>query len=100
MAVTCPARDEGDFTPRSSCWPSVRWVAAGVLDGANRLTVDGVVVTLMSNVSLAESAPRSAAATLTLRVPTSADVGVPLNVRVDPLKVSQAGNAVPSARVA
>ena len=42
----------------------------------------GVAVTAMLKVSLAARPPRSVAVTLTPSVPTSAAVGVPLNVRV------------------
>ena len=62
--------------------------------------VFGVVVTTILNVSLAARPPRSVAETLTPSVPTSAAAGVPLNVRVAALKVSQAGSAEPSAAVA
>ena len=62
--------------------------------------VFGGVVTAILNVSLAARPPRSVAETLTPSVPTSAAVGVPLNVRVAALKVSQAGSAEPSAAVA
>ena len=62
--------------------------------------VSGVVVTTILKVSLAARPPRSVAETLTPSVPTSAAVGVPLNVRVAALKVSQAGSAEPSAAVA
>ena len=60
----------------------------------------GVVVTTILKVSLAARLPRSVAETLTLSVPTFAAVGVPLNVRVAALKLSQAGSAEPSAAVA
>ena len=62
--------------------------------------VFGVVVTTILNVSLAARLPRSVAETLTPSVPTFAAVGVPLNVRVAALKLSQAGSAEPSAAVA
>ena len=71
-----------------------------MLDALNRLTVVGAVVTAILKVSLAARLPRSVAETLTLSVPTFAAVGVPLNVRVAALKVSQAGSAEPSAAVA
>ena len=60
----------------------------------------GVVVTAMLKVSLAARLPRSVAETLTPSVPTSPAVGVPLNVRVAALKVSQAGSGESSAAVA
>ena len=60
----------------------------------------GVVVTTILKVSLAARLPRSVAETLTPSVPTFAAAGVPLNVRVAALKVSQAGSAEPSAAVA
>ena len=57
-------------------------------------------VTAILNVSLAARPPRSVAVALTLSVPTSAAVGVPLKVRVAALKLSQAGSGEPSAAVA
>ena len=60
----------------------------------------GVVVTTILKVSLAARLPRSVAETLTPSVPTFAAAGVPLNVRVAALKLSQAGSAEPSAAVA
>ena len=69
-------------------------------DAVNRLTVAGAVVTAMSKVSLAARPPRSLAEALTLSVPMSLAVGVPLNVRVAALKVSQVGSGELSAAVA
>src|SRR4029453_4317537 len=54
-----------------------------------------VVVTTILNVSLGARPPRSVAETLTPSVPTSAAVGVPLNVRVAALKLSPAGSGEP-----
>ena len=62
--------------------------------------VFGGGATTILNVSLAARPPRSVAETLTPSVPTSAAAGVPLNVRVAALKVSQAGSGEPSAAVA
>ena len=95
-----PATEDWNFTPTSSCEPSFRLVCAGVLDAVKRLTVVGAVVTAILKVSLAARPPRSVAETLTPSVPTFAAVGVPLNVRVAALKVSQAGSGEPSAAVA
>ena len=78
----------------------MRLVCAGVLDALNRLNVVGAVATAILKVSLAERPPRSVAETLTPTVPTFAAAGVPLNVRVAALKVSQEGSAEPSAAVA
>ena len=52
-----------------------------------------------TNASLAVKPP-SKAVTLTLSVPTLPLVGVPLNVRVEPLNDSQAGSAASSPSVA
>ena len=95
-----PATEDWNFTPTSSGEPSFRLVCAGVLDAVNRLTVVGAVVTAILNVSLAARPPRSVAETLTPSVPTFAAAGVPLNVRVAALKLSQAGSGEPSAAVA
>lgn len=57
----------------------------------------GVVDTVMLKVSLAARLPRSLAVPRTAIVPTSADVGVPLKVRVEG---SQKGRAEPLAVVA
>ncbi len=53
-----------------------------------------------TNTSLTLSVPLSVAVTRTSRVPISGPCGVPLNVRVLGLNVSQVGRVVPSARVA
>lgn len=57
----------------------------------------GVVDTVMLKVSLAARLPRSLAVPRTAIVPTSADVGVPLKVRVEG---SQKGRAEPLAVIA
>ena len=56
--------------------------------------------TAMLKDSLVAAPARSVAATLMPMVPTLAAVGVPLNVLVDALNVSQVGRAVPSVDVA
>ena len=76
---------------------------AAVFSATERVTVElanaGARLTLMSNVSLTESVP-SLAVTFTDTVPASEAAGVPENVRVESVNVSQAGSAVPSAFVA
>ena len=99
-AVIWPATEDWNFTPTSSGEPSFRLICAGVLDAAKRLTVGGGVATTILNVSLAARPPRSVAETLTPSAPTSPVAGVPLNVRVVALKLSQAGSDEPSAAVA
>ena len=61
--------------------------------------VFGRGLTTTSKVSLTDRLP-SLAVTLTATVPTSLEVGAPLKLRVPALKLSHAGSAVPSARVA
>ncbi|MGY3365250.1 hypothetical protein ACVWZL_002375 [Bradyrhizobium sp. GM2.4] len=100
MPVIVPAAEDVNRTPKLTCDVSESDSTEGLSEVENRLTVDGVVLTTILNISLAERLPRSAAVAFTLTVPTSADVGVPLKVRVDALKVSQAGSGEPSAAVA
>ena len=59
-----------------------------------------VLVTVRLKVSKAVAFSASDAVILTAIIPTSLFSGVPENVRVEALKVSQVGNALPSARVA
>ncbi|ROZ64936.1 hypothetical protein EEB15_27690 [Ramlibacter sp. WS9] len=59
-----------------------------------------VFATAMSKVSLAVGPAPSLAVTVTLSVPTSPLPGVPLNVRVVPSNVNQAGRAPPPNSVA
>ncbi len=70
---------------------------AGVSELENRLTVEETGDTAISNVSLPVRLPRSAAETVTLSVPRSADVGVPLKVRFNALNASHAGRVEPPA---
>ena len=56
-------------------------------------------LTAMSKSSLAESRP-SSAVTVTVSVPMSLAPGSPVNIRLEALKVSQAGSAAPPALVA
>src|SRR5215212_7270783 len=100
MPVIVPAADEVNRTPRLTCDASASDSTAGVSELENRLTVVAAVVpTVMLNVSLAARLPISVTEVLTLSVPTFADVGMPLKVRVEGLNVSHPGSGVPSADV-
>src|SRR3954453_15028827 len=97
MPVMVPAADEVNRTPRLTWDASESDSTAGVSELENRLTVEGgaVVPTVMLNVSLAARPPISVTEVLTLSVPTSVEVGVPLKVRVAGVNVSHPGSAAP-----
>ena len=77
---------------------------AAVFSATERVTVElanaGARLTLMSKVSLTEPPLPSLAVTFTDSVPASEAVGVPAKVRVESVKPSQVGSAVPSDFVA
>ena len=56
--------------------------------------IDGLALTTISKTSLSEAPPDERAVTSTFVLPTSLNVGMPVKVAVDAVKVSQEGSAL------